>query len=697
MRVPSRLAQAMVLTTLIGGTALRAADEPSKTLFQAVPFSAGVKVTGGHGPAGGTGPIEAVPPQGEPPAITIAPESGAWDLSQYASVVFTVENPNDGPITVGGRAENASAKGLTDSCGGAVVLLPGEEKTLRVRLIPRPEDPGFAMFEPFYMYVKAINVRENTVDPSSIARLVVAVEGAKAGETFRLRDVKAVGAGKPGTPKFLPFIDSFGQYVHADWPGKIDDVKDFAERRAEELKEMADWPGPKDVDQYGGWTKGPTLKATGSFRVQKVDGKWWLVDPLGKLFWSYGPTGVGFGGDISPITDRENWFTELPKRDDPKFGEFYTDGQNATYRYYQTKKWTGYSLSNANLVRKYGDGYKAVLADLSNRRLKSWGFNTIASWSAGEVIDAHQTAYCKTIHYGAPLIHYRMPDAYSGAWEPNVRKAIADEAKRSGDDPFNIGYFVDNERWWGPNKRGSAIGVETMKNAADCAAKIKFIAQLRKKYSTIEKLNQAWETKHETWDALAANREAPNTKVEAIQTDCGDFGMMFAERYFSVVGDAIKKSAPGKMYMGCRFHGHVDIAVVELASKYADLISYNIYDNPPTGRVNNYRSLDVPIMITEWGVESDRRQTPFRPSMEATMNPLERTQLLTRFVDAACKHPNVVGAHFFQYRDQPLSGRPDGEATLRGFVNVADTPSFELIQANRRVAYDLYEKRSKAK
>jgi hypothetical protein len=53
----------------------------------------------------------------------------------------------------------------------------------------------------------------------------------------------------------------------------------------------------------------------------------------------------------------------------------------------------------------------------------------------------------------------------------------------------------------------------------------------------------------------------------------------------------------------------------------------------------------------------------------------------------------MVGAHFFQFRDQPLTGRPDGEAVLRGFVNVTDTPHFDLVQVNRRVAYDLYRKR----
>jgi len=33
---------------------------------------------------------------------------------------------------------------------------------------------------------------------------------------------------------------------------------------------------------------GPQLQATGHFRAEKHAGKWWLVDPSGRLFWSHG-------------------------------------------------------------------------------------------------------------------------------------------------------------------------------------------------------------------------------------------------------------------------------------------------------------------------------------------------------------------------------------------------------------------------
>jgi hypothetical protein len=172
--------------------------------------------------------------------------------------------------------------------------------------------------------------------------------------------------------------------------------------------------------------------------------------------------------------------------------------------------------------------------------------------------------------------------------------------------------------------------------------------------------------------------------------------MMFAERYFTIVKDAVKQAAPNNMYLGVRFHGHVDKAVVAMCGKHADVVSYNVYDNPPDGRVNQYRDLDLPIMSTEWGVGSDPTQTPFRGD-DVNVDPTARARDITRYAEQAIRHPNIVGAHFFQYRDQPITGRPDGEATLRGFVNIVDTPNFELVQTNRRIGYGLYEMRAKAK
>ena len=695
---------AMAAAFVVTGKASTLAAEPLR-LIQPLDTAASRTVTHGRCDVAGSGTDARLRLQsdGAGDALLIfKPAATSWDLSAFAGLRVTLTNPTEAPVTVRLTAENPDAKGLMNACRNAVELQPGETRDVLMRLTRRPDDPTYKPFETFYMYYKALNVRDNTIDPAAVSSFSVSIASRGAKPAIELSAITAVGTGAPAPVPFLPFIDAYGQYTHGDWPGKIYSDKDFAERRAQEQREQAGWPKPDEWDRFGGWAKGPTLKATGFFHAAKHDGKWWLVDPDGKLFWSYGPTGVGFGGDISPVSDRENWFAALPAADDKQLGQFYGNGRGATYRYYQDKAWRGFDIQQANLLRKYGPDYKSAVAKVSHERLHSWGFNTIGNWSAPEVYGLHQTPYTVAVHYNSALIHFHMPDVFDPGWEPAVRAAMEKQRDKTAGDPWNLGYFVDNERWFGWRARGAAIGEETMKNPPTRVAKIKFIEGLKAKYKSIDAFNAAWNTQHASWDALLAyqpnNKEASDLlKNEKVLADCGDFGMLFTERYFKVIQGIVKSVAPSNMYLGSRFFGHTDPALVALAANYVDVISYNIYDNPPDGRVKQYAKIDKPMMSTEWGIGSDPMQTPFRDEKLTAPTPAERAAEMTKYIEHALLLPNLVGAHFFQFRDQPLSGRPDGEATLRGFVNVADTPNFELVQANRKVAYHLYETRSQAK
>lgn len=623
-------------------------------------------------------------------SLRFTPAEGVWDFSSDAQINIEVTNPGTRAVLVRGRVENAGSEGLFDSSSNAIEVPAGATGTLTVRLVRRPEDPGYAVFEPFYMYFKEITVRDNSVDPAAIAAIIVSIDHAVAGDTIEIRSIAPSGSGTPAPVPFFPFIDQYGQYIHSDWPGKIYSDADFAREREKEAAELTT-AAPAGWSKYGGWADGPKLEATGSFRVTKYEGRWWLVDPDGYLFWSNGPTGVGFGGDITPITDREHWFAGLPPRDS-ELGQFYRTGRGATYRYYSNKSWEGIDIQQANLFRKYGPDYRQIVTRISHDRMRSWGFNTMANWSDPTVYLAGGTPYTVAVHYGAPAIHYRMPDVYHPDWEPNMREAVRRAAEKTANDPYNIGYFIDNERWFGWRPRAAAITEEVFKNPPETHAKIKLVDVLKAKYDSIDKLNEAWGTEYASWDALLESKTVPDFRNEKVLSDAGDFGMMFAEKYFEACDRAIRDFAPNKMYLGSRFHGHIDGAVFELAAKYADVVSYNVYDNPPDGRVNQYNRYDKPIMSTEWGIGSDPQQTPFHGRNAPT--PAQRAASVAQYLNRAIRHPNIVGAHFFQYRDQPTSGRPDGEATLRGFVNVADTPNFELVQTNRRFARTMYEVRA---
>ena len=64
-------------------------------------------------------------------------------------------------------------------------------------------------------------------------------------------------------------------------------------------------------------------------------------------------------------------------------------------------------------------------------------------------------------------------------------------------------------------------------------------------------------------------------------------------------------------------------------------------------------------------------------------------------MNSVIKHPNSIGAHWFQYMDSPITGRAyDGENYNVGFINVTDTPYKPIVNAAREineVMYDLQE------
>src|SRR5437867_13270569 len=116
-----------------------------------------------------------------------------------------------------------------------------------------------------------------TIDASNLTQLLVFVTKPNADHVFEIDDIRAAEAYTPPTASvadaepFFPLIDTFGQYRHKDWPGKVHSLKEIAERFQREKKELAELSQSADRDKYGGWKSGPPLKATGFFRVEQ----WW--------------------------------------------------------------------------------------------------------------------------------------------------------------------------------------------------------------------------------------------------------------------------------------------------------------------------------------------------------------------------------------------------------------------------------------
>ena len=85
----------------------------------------------------------------------------------------------------------------------------------------------------------------------------------------------------------------------------------------------------------------------------------------------------------------------------------------------------------------------------------------------------------------------------------------------------------------------------------------------------------------------------------------------------------------------------------------------------------------------------------FIPGWSPAADQNERAAIYTRYVESVLKNPSLVGCHWFQYVDEPLTGRAyDGENYNIGFLSVTDTPYPELVAAARAIHRRAYQERS---
>ena len=487
--------------------------------------------------------------------------------------------------------------------------------------------------------------------------------------------------------EFFPMIDKYGQFKHENWPGKIHGDEELRGKIPEEEADLKAHPRPADRNHYGGWTKGPQLEATGHFRVEKLGGKWWLVDPEGRLFWSHGPTCVRAREGATPITDREHLFEWLPPRDG-EFGFCYGKGNGAPFAYYKGKKFDTFVFNQANLYRKYGADWERTYADLIHRRLSSWGMNTIANWSSSEIYRMDRTPYTVRLWARGTRIegskgHWgKFPDPFSSRFKAEAEASLRKHSY-ANTDPWCIGFFVNNELSWGND--GISLAKATVASPATQPAKIAMRDWLRKRYADIAALSRAWQTEYADWDAMLASTTVPTTA--AAETDLKEFYSRIADKYFSTIHEAIRRMAPNKLDMGCRFSPWNDSAT-RAAAKYCDVVSYNLYRRTLDGFALP-EGVDKPVIVGEFHFGTLVRGM-FYPSLIPVPDQEARRDAYVAYIESALKHPAMVGAHWFQFGNCATTGRSDGANAEIGLVDGADTPFYELLQGVRQVGGAMY-------
>lgn len=402
--------------------------------------------------------------------------------------------------------------------------------------------------------------------------------------------------------------------------------------------------------KYGGWTE-MKAKATGFFRTEQISGVWWFVDPDGHLFISKGVNHVSFHGDHCPAL--------------------------------------GYSPYHRNVLAKYGSEEK--WAEATVQRLKSWGFNTIGSWSSSSLFRLMPYTLILNMgaRAGADWLRGTFPDVFDPKFHQTLDSIAAKECATRKNDRLLVGYFTDNELRWGPDWRSTRHLLDDylLLLPSEAPGKKALIDFFRKRYSTTEAFNRAWGLNLSSWDELAKLKELPPATSGEVEkrrlADRLEFLRIVAREYFRACRDAIRKHDQNHLILGVRFAGYAPRPVVEGMGEFVDVVSFNWYGfEPPTKILEElHRTTNKPVMITEFSFKAMDSGLPnTRGAGQPVATQKDRAENFEKFVTSLMKLPYCIGYHWFQWSDQPAQGRFDGENSNYGIVKENDEPWELLIQ-----------------
>jgi len=631
------------------------------------------------------------------------------DWSAKGGVAFDVCNPGTQSVTVnmnitdesaisGDSAHNENQNSIIAplSCASVLNLFQVATPPLSMGMQHPPPVPGFQL----------MSNGSGTADFSHVYHFEFWLNQPTAPVTLIFDNIRSFTAPASSLVSYTGMVDSYGQFTRETWPGKISSDADLtAQAQAEAALPPPDLSG---LDQYGGSLSLPAQTATGFFHTTRDPaGKWWLVTPAGHLYLSIGMDKVvAANANRTDVQGRLQMFTSLPAQGDA-LSPFYVAAGNwppPAGLNIQFNLGMAFDFYPANLFRKYGSSYNSAWMKSTVDRLGRWGFNDITSFSDPAIFPAkgssgQQMPHTVTLYYSSctgcgPFATVPssqdywgpMVDPFDPAWTIVVDTNFKQQAAAFVNDPYVVGYFVDNELSWagGVNDPRDdyhfSLVYGTLKTGATQPAKVAFEQMLMAEYADVTKLNQIWGTNYATWnDFLSASYSPPVPLPNAaMRSDFSAFLLSFAEQYFRIIGGTIKKYDPHHLYLGVKFAA-LTMEEWQACAELCDVISFDDYNfrlDPNTWSF--IHQFATPALLAEFGFCA-RDRGGFTGGIPAVPSQAAKSIDYGQKLEDAMTNPDLIGANFYKYIDDPVSGEmSDGENNANGWVALSDTPYAEF-------------------
>lgn len=447
------------------------------------------------------------------------------------------------------------------------------------------------------------------------------------------------------TPSYLgetPYVDMFGQWADGEFEGKVHSMEELQEVWAREEQTISSEALPRS--KFGGFLE-KNVGGTGFFRVKKVDGRWWFVDPEGYLFLSVSGGGpvAGGGGDAAKREGLENMFEAYPP--ETTAPAYYVRNQNAPAQPRMM------SFGEWNLHRRYGfdDNWRDAWAEMTVKRMSAWGLNTGSPRPSSFPYIGHIRLRIESI--------YGIQDVYADGFEKIVADGLA-YLKDSKDDPYLIGYFLQNEPSWLETE--PRVCQLLLDDTAD-----RPIKEALKQY-------------------LAKNGDTDETRTAFIHKTY--------RTWIATLNKYIRKYDPNHLILGIRF-GHSSVPhpeILKIVKDYSDVFAFNTYRLSPNTEYLDavMAAVDMPMINGEFHFGTIDRG--MAPGLVQVADQEQRAIAFRYFAENGFSHPALVGIAWFQYTDQGLLGRGDGERYNIGLVDVTDQP-YPIVKGIRAASENIYQ------
>jgi hypothetical protein len=389
-------------------------------------------------------------------------------------------------------------------------------------------------------------------------------------------------------------------------------------------------------------------------------------------FWRIAKDEAGVSWFVAPAGQRE--FLNTVTTVQP-----YQRGRAADGPHYISRDWTGTAHTAGDLT---------VWAGSTLDRVRDVGFKGLGAWShpAFHAFDVPMTRDLNVWTWMAP----DSKRLYSPGWRPTAEHAIKVQVEPLRDNRGLVGYFIDNELDWGDGGSGPSFYFDNLPVADPNRAEV--VKIIRSVWSSLDDFNRDWGASLGDWAELDGWPTLPHEHPRAYGRLFAAWLSHLAEDYFRTTTTIIRQHDPNHLILGVRFKGYAPLEVVRASKDYTDAQSLNYYVSDGRLDMELFRMMHEesggqPIMIGEYSFHSLDGRSGNRNTVGFAAQVLDqraRADGYRLFTTRLARVPHVIGADWFQWSDEPPSGRSsDGEDVNFGVVDVDDRVYEALADAIR--------------